>query len=219
MVDTPVHGEDLAGFAQENMDLLLRALADRYAHHINRWGARYVSVFRNWGREAGASLSHSHWQIIALPMVPPLLRREMDVLSQAPFCHLCNVAWREAASSRLIAESGRWIAISPFCSKTPYEVWMLPKEHISSLAELRDESRLELASLLRLVLGSLRSVLGDPPYNIMIYQLPSGYHLNLRIQPAISRIAGFEHSTGVYINQTPPERAASELRRAGSPKG
>ena len=60
-------------------------------------------------------------------------------------------------------------------------------------------------------LGSMRSLLDDPPYNLMIFQLPSGYHLNIRIQPAISKIAGFERSTGVYINSVPPEQAAVEL--------
>ena len=69
-----------------------------------------------------------------------------------------------------------------------------------------------LAALLKRALWVIKSVLNDPPYNFMIYQLLSGYHLNLRIQPAISKIAGFERGTGVYINSIVPENAAGEFR-------
>jgi UDPglucose--hexose-1-phosphate uridylyltransferase len=77
---------------------------------------------------------------------------------------------------------------------------------------MEDEELKSLASMLKRALGSINLLLNNPPYNCMIYQLSSGYHLSIRIQPAISKIAGFERNTGIYINSIPPEKAASELR-------
>ena len=72
----------------------------------------------------------------------------------------------------------------------------------------------DLALMLKNALMRIKTLLNDPPYNLMMYQLPSGYHFNIRIHPAISKIAGFERGTGVYINPVPPEQAAEELRQA-----
>jgi UDPglucose--hexose-1-phosphate uridylyltransferase len=214
IVDSPQHQDSPADFSQEQMELLLQAYMDRYAHYRYMSGVNYVSIFKNRGTEAGASLSHSHSQVIAIPIMPPLIKREMNVISAASFCLFCNIAEREAASDRLIYQNDSWVHIAPFYSQAPYETWILPKSHVSNLEEMTEGDRRDLASLLKKALMSMRDLLEDPPYNFMIYQLPSGYHLNIRIQPAISKIAGFERGTGVYINSVPPEQAAAELRQA-----
>jgi len=120
---------------------------------------------------------------------------------------------KEMTSKRLIGKNDSWVLFSPFYSQVPYETWIVSKRHISNLEEIRDSERRDLAEMLRDILRSMRTLLDDPPYNFMIYQLPTGYHLNLRIQPAISKIAGFERGTGICINSVPPEQAADELRR------
>jgi UDPglucose--hexose-1-phosphate uridylyltransferase len=210
IVDSPQHDENPADFSQDHMERLCQVYQDRYAHYQSR--GQYISIFKNWGKEAGASLSHSHSQVIVIPIIPPLIRREVEAISSASFCLFCNVIDRERASSRLIAENDRWILIAPFYSIAPYETWILPKRHFSNIMEMEDEELKSLASMLKKALGSINSLLNNPPYNCMIYQLPSCYHLSIRIQPAISKIAGFERNTGIYINSIPPEKAASELR-------
>ena len=214
IVDSPKHRDNPADFGQEHMELLLQAYRDRYAHYRYMSGVNYISIFKNWGTKAGASLFHSHSQVIAIPIMPPLIKRELDVISTASFCLFCNIAEREATSNRLIAQNDSWILIAPFYSQAPYEAWILPKRHVSNLEEMTQEDCRGLASLLKKALMSLRILLEDPPYNLMIYQLPFGYHLNIRIQPAVSKIAGFERGTGIYINSVPPEQAAAELRQA-----
>lgn len=214
IVDSPEHGEDASGFSADRMIMLLNVYKHRYAHYRYMGDTSYISIFKNWGKDAGASLSHTHSQVIAIPIIPPLIRRETEAISASSFCPYCNVVDREAASSRLIAQNDSWILIAPFCSRIPYETWILPKGHISNLEDMTEDELENLASLLRDALLRMRSLLNRPHYNYMIYQLPSNYHLSIRIQPAISKIAGFEKGTGVYINPVPPEQAAAELRQA-----
>lgn len=210
IVDSPSHDENPADFGQDHLELLFHVFKDRYAYC--RSFGNYVSIFKNWGHEAGASLSHSHSQLIAIPFVPPLICRELDAISKAPFCPYCNIVSREVASSRIIAENDKWILIAPFHSAVSYETWILPKRHFNNLDEMNAGEIRSLASMLKKALGCIRSLLNDPPYNCMIFQHSCGYHLHLRIQPALSKIAGFERNTGVYINSIPPEQAADELR-------
>jgi UDPglucose--hexose-1-phosphate uridylyltransferase len=223
IVDSPMHRENPADFSLDHMERLLRVYRDRYLHYSNLDEVKYISIFKNWGKEAGASLSHSHSQIITLPILPPLMKREQEAISQSSFCPFCNIVERERTSCRLIAEDEYWVLIAPFYSIAPYETWILSKRHLSNLTEITELERKGLAVLIKNVLGSLRSLLDDPPYNLMIFQQAAGYHLNIRIQPAVSKIAGFERSTGIYINSVPPEQAAAELselyKSTISPKG
>jgi UDPglucose--hexose-1-phosphate uridylyltransferase len=212
VVDCPDHGSSPANFGKDQMKLMLQVYTDRYSHYRGMGGVNYVSIFKNWGEAAGASLSHTHSQIIAIPITPPSIKRELSALSAASFCLYCNIVEREMASNRLIAKNDNWILIAPFCSQSPYETWIIPREHIGNLKEMSENQHKDLASILHNGLSRLMSLMDDPPYNYMIFQLPSNYHLNIRIQPALTTIAGFERSTGIYINSVPPEQAASELR-------
>jgi UDPglucose--hexose-1-phosphate uridylyltransferase len=211
IVDSPQHRENPADFSQEHMERLIRVYRDRYLHYSESSLVKYVSIFKNWGREAGASCSHSHSQIVTLPIIPPQIKRELDAFRHASLCPFCNIVEQERRSSRLVGENDDWILIAPFYSLTPFETWIIPKRHFASLGEVSDAKAKSLAVLLMQALRGMRSVRNDPPYNLMIFQLPSGYHLNIRIQPAVSRIAGFEKCTGIHINSIAPEYVAAKL--------
>jgi len=213
IIESPNHDKSPAGFSKVEMERMLEVYRDRYREHMDA-GAAYVSLFKNWGELAGASLRHTHSQLISLPIVPPLLIRERRAIADSPFCPYCHIVEREEASSRLVASNRSWIQIAPFCSQVPYEIWILPRVHASSLIDL-DRSRLaDLAELLGEALRGLGQLLDDPPYNYMFFQLPGGYHMNLRIQPVTTKMAGFEKNTGIFINPVPPEQAARELADA-----
>jgi len=213
IVDSPRHEENPADFNEAHLKKLISVYRDRYVHYSDISGVKYISIYKNWGGEAGASMSHSHSQLIAMSLIPPLIKREMQVISNwAPSCPYCDIAAKENHSRRLIDENDSWFLIAPFYSQVPYECWILPKRHFPSLKEMSEDEGNNLGRLLARALGALRSVLKDPPYNIMIFQLPSCYHLNIRIQPVTSRIAGFEKGTGVCINTHAPETVAEELR-------
>jgi UDPglucose--hexose-1-phosphate uridylyltransferase len=214
IVDSPDHWDSTADFGKEQMELILEAYKDRYSHYRYMNSASYISIFKNRGEAAGASLTHTHSQLVAIPIMPPLIKREVAAISSASFCLYCNVVERETNSRRLISQNDDWIIIAPFYSIAPYETWILPKEHISNLEDISEGQRKSLAASLSDALRRIKALLDDPPYNYMIFQLPFGYHFNIRIQPAVSKIAGFERGTGVYINPVPPEQAAEELRSA-----
>lgn len=214
MVDSRDHFATAADFSLEHMELLLKVYRDRYIHYRYMTGINCVSIFKNSGPESGATLEHSHSQVVALPIIPPIMKQEISAIEDASFCLYCNVADREMASERLIARNDSWILISPFYSQSPYEMWILPRTHLSNLEDLSQEQMKDLAALLRDALRRMNALLDDPPFNYMFYQLPYGYHINIRVQPAVTKIAGLEKSTGVYIVPVPPEEAASELRQA-----
>jgi len=161
IVDSPLHRENPADFAKEHMEMLIQVYKDRYVHYCKNGFVKYVSIFKNWGREAGASLSHSHSQLITLPFLPPQMKREEEAISRSSFCPYCNIVDRESASCRLINENDHWILFAPFYSLMPYETWILPKRHLGNLADLRDEEQKSLASILAELLGS-----SIPPWTI-----------------------------------------------------
>jgi len=212
IVDSPSHWDDISDFGKNQMELVLTVYKDRYMQYDSRAGVKYISIFKNRGRDAGASLTHTHSQIVALPMIPPNISKEIAAISSSSFCLYCNIIDRERISARFILENDSWMAIAPFYSIAPYETWILSKGHSSNLRNLNGEQLNDLAAILREILKRTKELLSDPDYNFMMYQLPANYHLNVRIHPALTKIAGFERSTGVYINPVPPEQAAKELR-------
>ncbi|HWQ19569.1 MAG TPA: DUF4921 family protein [Methanotrichaceae archaeon] len=212
IIDSPDHWTSAAEFSVERLDLLLSVYRDRYSYYCGMNDVRYIAIFKNRGEAAGASLAHTHSQVVALPIIPPLIKREVEASSEASFCLYCNVIEREAASERLISRNDSWILIAPFYSQAPYETWILPRAHISNLDEMTEAQRMDLARMIKDALMRNSSLLNDPPFNLEIFQMPYDYHMNIRIQPAISKTAGFERGTGVYLNPVPPEQAAAELR-------
>jgi UDPglucose--hexose-1-phosphate uridylyltransferase len=191
----------------------VRALEASRAH-------AYVQVFKNRGREAGASLRHPHTQIAALPFVPPRLAEELGIFADHAArqggCLLCRHLESEIiCGERIVLRSRRYAVWAPFGSCFPFELRLAPLSHLPSLAGLTDEDCLDLATCLRLVLRIIRSRLGDPDYNLVLQQAPSegsaSFHWRLDILPALVRTAGFEWGTGVHINPVAPEAAAALL--------
>ena len=175
---------------------------------------RYISLFKNSGKAAGASIDHSHSQLISIPFCPPSLEREMKIIKERETCPYCEIFAKEKVSSRLIFENSEWIAFTPYYSVGSFEVWILPRRNVSFLGDCNDKLLFALGDILRASLGSYGRVLGNIPFNYMFYQLFENpeYHLNLRLLPRLSISAGFELNTETYINTVPPERAASYLR-------
>jgi UDPglucose--hexose-1-phosphate uridylyltransferase len=214
IVDSPNHWDNPSDFSKDHLALVLEVYRDRYLKYSSKVEVKYISIFKNKGKDAGASLNHTHSQIVALPIIPPAISSEMAVLSSSSFCLYCNIMDREKVSKRFILENDNWILIAPFYSIAPYETWILSKGHLSNLGNINKEQLQDLAAMLQEDLKRTKALLDDPDYNFMIYQLPSNYHLNIRIHPALTKITGFEKSTRVYINPVPPEQAAEELRNS-----
>ena len=223
IIESPDHHATLATISLDAFFRVLTAYRDR----IVTLGAdprfRYVLIFKNQGRSAGASLEHSHSQLIALPVVPELVMEELTggkfYFNYKERCVFCDMIRQELQQRvRVILENDEFVAISPFAPRSPFEIWILPKMHQSSYIDLQDESYRLLAELFSETLKRLEKALGKVPYNFMLHTAPIGepelnyYHWHFEIVPKLTLIAGFEWGSGFYINPTPPEDAAQYLR-------
>jgi len=213
IIETPHHNKKLTDFTTEEMDLLMEAYRDRVMHYWAEPKIKFVSLFKNWGKQAGASLEHTHSQLIALPLTPPSLKRELDVIHTQHKCPYCSIVQSESQNERSVYEDAHFIAFAPYFSKVPFEIWFLPKAHIGHLGAMSDEVLHSMGAAIRHVLSRLEKVLVSPAYNYMFFQLlqDDAYHLNIRLQPVTSKMAGFEKNTDIFINTMPPEKAAEYL--------
>jgi len=223
IVESPNHDEGPADAELPQLELVVHSYIDRLKELIAKPYVKYVSIFRNFGKEAGASLTHAHSQIIAAPMVPPLIQEEIDA-SKAYFeehgkCVFCDILEKEAKSPRLVFVSDDFVVFTPYASIKPLEFWIVPKKHSANILNLSDPEVAAFAKTLKSSLKALKDVVNDPPYNYGINltidkAAEDHYHWHLEVYPKLSIWAGFELNTGTYINTVPPETAAESLRKA-----
>jgi len=182
----------------------------------------YGMIFKNVGAAAGATVEHSHSQLIATPVVPAMVRTELRNARKHHEAHgaclLCDILSAElAAGVRVVARGDHFVALAPFAARFPFETWVLPKAHVPHFEEHPAEALDDLAATLCGVLRRLDAALGSPAYNYLIHTSPFGrrfdayYHWHIEIIPCVTRVAGFEWGTGVYINPVLPESAAAFL--------
>ncbi|MBX5326755.1 MAG: galactose-1-phosphate uridylyltransferase [Candidatus Bathyarchaeia archaeon] len=225
VVESPRHDEHPGVASLSQLELVVEAYLERLKVLSAASYVKYVSIFRNHGFEAGASLSHAHSQIIATPFVPRLVREEMNASrtywKQHRKCALCDILERERKSQRFVWENDSFCVFAPWASVNPLEFWILPRKHQTSPLEMRREQKKDFAVALRVCLGGLRALLDDPPYNYGLHIAPDGangfsefYHWHVEVYPKLAVWAGFEKSTGVYINTVTPEDAAASLKEA-----
>jgi len=223
IIETPDHQKNLADFGAEELATLIELYQERCRDLKKDKRFRYLLIFKNFGESAGASLSHPHTQLIALPIVPKRVLEELkrsdvyiDQKERCPFCDLIHQELSEG--ERLVLETAGSVCFAPFASRFPFELWILPKHHLADFAEIGPEAVRDLAEILRQVLHRIQTVLHNPSYNFILHTSPleaashEGYHWHLEIMPRLTRVAGFEWGSGFYINPTPPELAASFLR-------
>ncbi len=225
IVETPEHDTHLALLPEEQVADVIRAYYQRYEDLDRDERFEYLLLFRNHGRVAGASLSHPHSQLIALPMVPKRTSEEMDAAElyfvKQGVCVYCDMIKQELASrERVVFENQRFIAVAPFAGRFPFETWILPKAHMASFGSISAEDVLAMANALKTTLLKLALCLDNPPYNYIVHTAPyefprsPAYHWHLEIMPQLTRTAGFEWGSGFHINPVAPEDAARYLREA-----
>ena len=229
VIETPTHDQDLADLTVDQFRQVLIAYRERVTdlHRDRRF--RYVLVFKNHGAQAGATLEHTHTQLIATPIIPRTLQEEIEgarsYFELKERCVFCDIVQQETAENtgrRVVTMNDRFLAIEPFAPRFPFETWILPKQHDSAFQSVTDDEALaDLATLFKDVLSRLNRALDRPPYNFAIHTAPVSdtdleyYHWHIEIMPKLTRVAGFEIGSGFYINPTPPEDAAQYLREIG----
>lgn len=223
VIESPCHDEHPGAARVSQLVHVINAYLDRLTAISRNSYVKHVTIFRNHGREAGASLSHAHSQLIATPFIPRILEEELTASkrfwTQNHECLLCDVLKKEKAGPRFIWENSSFVVFAPWASVNPFEFWVLPKRHQSNMLSLYGREVQDLAEAMRVCLGALRSLLNNPPYNFGFHTLlkenaEDCYHWHLEVYPRLTIWAGFEKSTGMFINTVSPEDAAAELGKA-----
>ncbi|RME65597.1 MAG: galactose-1-phosphate uridylyltransferase [Nitrospirae bacterium] len=222
IIESPDHLSSLATMERKAVEDVLWA----YYHRIEALKKdprfKYVMVFKNEGEIAGASLEHTHSQLIGLPIVPKLVKEEISsakhYFSLKERCIFCDIITQETEmQERVIIENEEYIALAPFAARLPFETWIMPKTHVSSYRPT-EKGFSTLAEILQIVLQKLDKLLNIPPYNYIIHTSSfedednEYYHWHMEIIPKLTKIAGFEWGTGFYINPTPPEVATRFMK-------
>ena len=226
VIESPRHDQDLSDLPIDHLVRVLSAYRERMVdlHRDRRF--RYVLIFKNHGAGAGATLEHTHTQLIATPIIPKILQEELEgarryfeLKERCVFCDIVQQDSDDHNGRRIVTTNDRFLAIEPFAPRFPFETWILPRRHDASYQAVEDPQELtDLAAILKDTLSRLNRALDRPPYNFVVHTAPVSdgdleyYHWHLEIMPKLTRVAGFEIGSGFYINPTPPEDAAQYLR-------
>jgi UDPglucose--hexose-1-phosphate uridylyltransferase len=223
VVETPHHGETLATMTPEAVERVLWAWRERIRALKADPRVAYALVFKNHGALAGATIEHSHSQVIALPIVPEFVGSAMHGARTGHAgtgrCVFCDVIAQEAKSGvRVVEDAKGYLTLAPYASRFPFETWIIPRVHRARFEESTDGERRGLAVQLGRALRRIERGLDRPAFNLILHTAPFAeeagpwYHWHVEIVPKLSRMGGFEWGTGFFINLRAPEDAAEVLR-------
>ncbi|MGB2952968.1 MAG: hypothetical protein WBB74_06220 [Gaiellaceae bacterium] len=213
VVHTPRHVRSFADLGDEELELVAQAWRAR-AGAARAEGFAYVQALVNEGRDAGASLAHTHSQLVWLEEEPPVPRRERKQLLVGD-CAFCSLLEQEREDTkRVVVERDGLLLVCPYASRLPFELLVAPAAHEPEAFGSR-----HLAGALVLVAEGLRrlfAVESPRPFNAWLHTAPFGEdgHWHLEVLPRLSLLAGLELGAGIYVNAVPPEEAAAALREA-----
>jgi len=224
VIEHPRHDLTLAEMGADHLALLLRLYRERYVALRQDPAVESITIFKNHGERAGASLGHPHSQIVAAPVISSNVRLRLEEASRSHdeegACLYCRVLADElAAGERILETNSDFAAFIPHAALSPYHTWIFPRRHASSFDAITDSEIVALAQMLHRVLRRLSVALGDPDFNFGIRSSPISqsqseyYHWYFAVVPRLGHLAGFELGSGMYINSLCPEDAAEHLRR------
>jgi len=231
IVESPQHISNMADLGEENIALVITAYVERLRDLEKDKRFKYVLIFKNYGFSAGGGrIMHTRSQLIATPVTPIRVKEELfgskRYFEFRERCVFCDLIMQEIATKqRVVLETDSFITITPFASRFPFEVWILPRNHNCDFMNLRETEKLDLAKILKRTLLRLKLGLNDPAYNMIVHTAPfrrekegywktidQDYHWHIEIMPRLIQVAGFEWGTGFYICPIAPEDAAQYLK-------
>lgn len=232
VLETPDHVANMADLALDDMAKVFETYAQRMLVHRKDPLIRYVLAYKNYGVASGSRpIGHTRSQIMAVPVNPVRVKdkiygakRYYDFHERCLFCDL--IRQERKNGQRVILENGEFLGITPFASRFPFEVCIIPKRHCCDFAQGIAGYESQLAQIMKDLLRRFKYGLNDPAYNYVIQSAPfeegggyqeyptieENYHWHMELMPRLMRMAGFERGTGFYINPIPPEMTAEFLR-------
>jgi UDPglucose--hexose-1-phosphate uridylyltransferase len=193
--------------------------------HVARAANRtqHLQIVQNWGAQAGARTNHLCFDLYDLPQIPHRVAEELGGAArfliregECPYCR--HVREEVRRPDHLLYADDHAVAFAPYASRSPFEVWVVPRRHDADFARASDRDVAATAEALRRVLSRLSASLDGPPYNLVLHTAPlkeqvdATYHWHWEIHPRLREIAGLELGTGLPVNPVSPEDAVDELR-------
>jgi UDPglucose--hexose-1-phosphate uridylyltransferase len=223
LFETEHHKHPIYARSPEELVHCLRALVDRYRFARNNPRVKLFYAFKNFGRPAGGTLEHEHWQIYVLSFVPPSIEVRY-ARAAAYFNRTGRSLYRDVFSSeatlgeRVVSVSRHFLTFAPFAAGMPYEIWIAPLRDSSDFTAMTEEEMADFACALRDAMARLCANRPDLPFNIAL-QTAAFEHdrcpwfcWHLSIFPRLTALAGVELGINVMVNPVPPEDAAAALR-------
>ncbi len=223
IAETTDHSLTTALLSDAQVAEVVRMFKNRFqaAHADPR--VAHVILFKNHGSAGGASLEHPHCQMIATPIISTQVRMRMHeamrYYDEFGGCIFCQVMEEELEEkTRIVLTSDHFVAMEPYASGTPFATHIYPRRHMASFGEIREAEILDLGRVLKTVLAKLYWGLENPDFNYTVRTGPpetegeKHYHWYISIIPRLTKVAGFELGSGMFINTVLPEAAAEFLR-------
>lgn len=221
LVCSPRHVTSLSELHDHELLVSFAAMQDRLAALRANKSVLHAMAFLNCRSTAGASLSHIHMQLIGSPLISDELRlrseRNRAQLSRTGRSLIETCArWEAENRVRMIYESEHFYVFCPFASRFPFQIWLVPKHSQNQFASCPPEMRDELARSCRWLVSSIEQFFEQPGYNLLLHQAPfsmsDGDHWYFELLPRLTRPAGYEWGTNIWVNPVSPETAARRLR-------
>ncbi|TWU20579.1 Galactose-1-phosphate uridylyltransferase [Novipirellula galeiformis] len=225
IIESPSHVQSISELDLPEIKLMLFAYQQRLQYWRNQPGIQYISVFKNVGGDAGASLQHSHSQLLATDQMPnsveTINERMRSHQARTGCCLQCDIVRAELKQKqRIVAQTDSLVAYCPYASHLPMLLRVTTKEHLDHFDQLPFDVLDELARLIQRMTGWLESLVPNASYNLLLHTRPPGahgnpdaFHWSLEFFPRISRVAGFEWSSQCMINTVLPEVATEKYRQ------
>lgn len=221
---TADHRKNFPDLPLINIMEVFNAYQERYLALMNKRNVKYISIFKNYGRSAGASIVHPHNQIVAMPVIDPDVARSLHgsakYFNAHRECAHCNMlSWELSQKERVIFQNEEFAAVCPFVSRVSFEIRVYPKRHLSYFERITPEQIIKLSEAVKMTLRMVKYNLDDPDYNLFLHTAPCDgqaydhYHWHLEIFPKTGIWAGLELSTGIEVCTVAPEEAAKLLRK------
>lgn len=230
LIESPEHNRRPEDLGIEQMARVITLYRNRVADLHKDARLRYVLIYKDSGKDAGAIFSHPVSFLMATPVIPKTVKDELDnaklYYSYKERCIFCDIMSEELrVGERIILETRNFVAFCPYAGQFPFESWIVPKRHCCAFHEITDDEIEDMGLILMSVLQKLRKVFSDPPFNYYIHTAPNmvprrghwhtlgeDFHWHLELIPRLVRTSGFEWGSGFYVLYTSPENAAKYLR-------
>jgi len=223
IVENPLHNVHSPFLRVEDFSLILRVYKERFIEAYKDINVEHVIIFKNYGEGSGTTIQHPHSQLVGIPVTPIQIRERLEEATRyydsTGRCLMCSTLDDEISDgSRILYETKHFVSFIPYAAFSPFHMWIFPRRHMASFADITDEEVYDLALNLKTVLLKLYHGLDNPDFNYVIRsESPEKhrskyFHWYLSIVPRLSQASGFSLGSGMYTNPSIPEEVAGFMR-------